>query len=69
MCIQWMHWGLHYILQGIKTNFFKELATRAHNMELSIATVESSILPMQESKRNKPESHRFEKNTLKVKGK
>ena len=38
-------------------------------MELNIATVESSILPMQEPKRNKPEGHRFEKNTLKVKGK
>jgi len=38
-------------------------------MELSIATIESSILPMQEPKRNKPEGHRFKKNTLKVKGK
>jgi hypothetical protein len=38
-------------------------------MELSITTAESSLLPMQKPKRNKPKDHRFGKSALKIKGK
>ncbi|KAK2982876.1 hypothetical protein RJ640_019465, partial [Escallonia rubra] len=47
MCMQGMHWGLLYILQGNRPTSFEELATRAHDMEISIANHggSSPVLP------------------------
>ena len=41
-----MNCGLHYIFQRLKTNTFEELATRAHDMELSMYLGEDKQSPV-----------------------
>ena len=45
MCIQDMHRGLLYILQGINPRTFEKLATYAHEIELSISNHKIPNLP------------------------
>ena len=52
MCTQGMHCGLLYNLQGIKTRTFEELATRAHEMEISMDNHGGKNHPLMEQRKD-----------------
>ncbi|KAM0986318.1 hypothetical protein ACFX13_013755 [Malus domestica] len=78
MCVQGMHWGLHYFLQGIKPRTFQKLATRSYDMELSIANhgkrepitdfkKDKLFSPNVDKTRKKPPKEEFTVNTTLIK--
>jgi len=65
MCTQGMNWDLLYVLQMSKPRTFQELATKVHDMEVTIASCRANSFDSIESKRDKVE---FEKNVNFSKG-
>jgi len=65
MCTQGMHWDLLYVLQMNKPKTFQEFGTKAHDMEVTIASCRANPYYSIELKSDKVE---FEKNVNFSKG-
>ncbi|KAK2978404.1 hypothetical protein RJ640_027467 [Escallonia rubra] len=63
MCMQGMHWGLLYILQGNRPTSFEELATRAHDMEISIANHGGSSPALPDPRKETREGKKVERSS------
>ena len=63
MCIQGMYWGLLYILQGIKPHTFEELATQAHDIELSLSSHGEKGLPVDVQHKEKKDTRKGDKSS------
>ena len=59
MCAQGMEWDLLYVLQMSKPRTFQELATKAHDMEMTIANRREKVFPTFEARKDKGD---FKKN-------
>ena len=55
MCAQGTEWDLLYVLQMSKPRTFQELATKAHDMEMTIANRRSKLSSSYEFKKDKGE--------------
>ena len=55
MCAQGMEWDLLYVLQMSKLRAFQELATKAHDMEMTIASRRGKSSSLPDSRKDKGE--------------
>ncbi|KAK3037114.1 hypothetical protein RJ639_031533 [Escallonia herrerae] len=63
MCMQGMHWGLLYILQGNRPACYKELATWAHDMEISIANHGGNSPALPDPRKERREGKKVERSS------
>jgi len=61
MCAQGMEWDLLYVLQMSKPRTFQELATKAHDMEMTIANHRGKSSSSYEIKKDKGETKKSSK--------